>query len=79
MFNNLVYGIKSLPEKIYDIGSDIVEVLWNVGGLVPSTGISVVNNYYNNDNSRTVNQTNNSPKSLSRPEIYRITRNAVNV
>jgi len=28
-------------------------------------------------NSRTVNQTNNSPKSLSRLEIYRMTRNAV--
>ena len=40
---------------------------------------SVVNNYYNNDNSRTVNQTNNSPKSLSRLEIYRLTRNAVNL
>ncbi len=38
---------------------------------------SIVNNYYNNDNSRTVNQTNNSPKSLSRLEIYRQTRNAV--
>ena len=38
---------------------------------------SVVNNYYNNDNSRTVNQTNNSPKSLSRLEIYRQIRNAV--
>jgi len=34
---------------------------------------------YNNDNSRTVNQTNNSPKSLSRLEIYRMTRNALNV
>ena len=30
-----------------------------------------------NDNSRTVNQTNNSPKSLSRLEIYRQTRNAL--
>ncbi len=46
--------------------------------IVGSTGgASVVNNYYNNDNSRTVNQTNNSPKSLSRLEIYRLTRNAV--
>ena len=46
--------------------------------VVGSTGgASVVNNYYNNDNSRTVNQTNNSPKSLSRLEIYRLTRNAV--
>ena len=43
-----------------------------------STGATVINNY-NNDNSRTVNQTNNSPKSLSRLEIYRLTRNALNV
>ena len=43
-----------------------------------SSESSVVNNYYNNDNSRTVNQTNNSPKSLSRLEIYRMTRNALN-
>ena len=48
--------------------------------VVGSTGgAPVVNNYYNNDNSRTVNQTNNSPKSLSRLEIYRQTRNALNV
>ena len=48
--------------------------------VVESTcGASVVNNYYSNDNSRTVNQTNNSPKSLSRLEIYRQTRNALNV
>ena len=40
---------------------------------------SVINNYYQNDNSRTVNQTNNSPKSLSRLEIYRMTQNALNV
>lgn len=37
---------------------------------------TIINNY-NNDNSRTVNQTNNSPKSLSRLEIYRQTRNAL--
>ena len=41
-----------------------------------SVGTTVINNY-NNDNSRTVNQTNNSPKSLSRLEIYRQTRNAL--
>ena len=35
------------------------------------------NNYYQNDNSRTVNQTNNSPKALSRLEIYRMTKNVV--
>ena len=42
-----------------------------------SSESSIVNNYYNNDNSRTVNQTNNSPKSLSRLEIYRQTKNAL--
>jgi hypothetical protein len=36
---------------------------------------TIVNNY---NNSRTVNQTNHSPKSLSRLEIYRQTRNALN-
>ena len=44
----------------------------------PQSG-TVVNNYYNNDNSRTINQTNNSPKALTRLEIYRQTRNAINV
>ena len=42
-----------------------------------SSKSSVVNNYYNNDNSRTANQTNNSSKSLSRLDIYRQTNNAV--
>ena len=42
-------------------------------------GSGTVNNYYSTDNSRTVNQTNNSPKSLSRLEIYRQTRNALGV
>ena len=46
--------------------------------MTGGTGTTVVNNF-NNDNSRTVNQTNNSPKSLSRLEIYRQTRNALNV
>ena len=48
------------------------------GAMMGSSGATIVNNY-NNDNSRTVNQTNNSPKSLSRLEIYRQTRNALNV
>ncbi|MBQ9808321.1 MAG: hypothetical protein IJM55_05590 [Ruminococcus sp.] len=48
------------------------------GAMVSTGGTSVVNNF-NNDNSRTVNQTNNSPKSLSRLEIYRQTRNALNM
>ena len=49
------------------------------GAMINDSSGGVVNNYYNNDNSRTVNQTNNSPKSLSRLEIYRQTRNALNV
>ena len=49
------------------------------GATLNSSSGGTVNNYYNNDNSRTVNQTNNSPKSLSRLEIYRQTRNALNV
>ncbi len=49
------------------------------GAMMNGGSGGVVNNYYNNDNSRTVNQTNNSPKSLSRLEIYRMTRNALNV
>ena len=58
------------------------EQFYNLDGMTGaimngSSENSVVNNYYNNDNSRTVNQTNNSPKSLSRLEIYRQTRNVV--
>ncbi len=49
------------------------------GAMMNGGSSGVVNNYYNNDNSRTVNQTNNSPKSLSRLEIYRQTRNALNI
>ena len=49
------------------------------GAMMNGGSVGVVNNYYNNDYSRTVNQTNNSPKSLSRLEIYRMTRNALNV
>ena len=49
------------------------------GATLNSSSGGTVNNYYNNDNSRTVNQTNNSPKSLSRLEIYRMTRNALNI
>lgn len=48
------------------------------GAALNSSSGGTVNNYYNNDNSRTVNQTNNSPKALSRLEIYRLTRNALN-
>ena len=49
------------------------------GAMMDGSPAGTVINNYNNDNSRTVNQTNNSPKSLSRLEIYRMTRNALNV
>lgn len=49
------------------------------GAMMNGDSGGVVNNYYNNDNSRTINQTNNSPKALTRLEIYRQTRNAINV
>lgn len=92
---NLVYGlaegvdgkVKTAVNAVNSMGHDVMksaekslQLDWNLNGLgqVPKAN-SVVNNYYNNDNSRTVNQTNNSPKALSRLEIYRQTRNAVNV
>ena len=61
------------------LNSDLSYKLDGISGAVMNGGSesSVVNNYYQNDNSRTVNQTNNSPKSLSRLEIYRQTRNAL--
>ena len=49
------------------------------GAVIGGSSGGTVNNYYNTDNSRTVNQTNNSPKSLSRLEIYRLTRNALHL
>ena len=45
--------------------------------MTTPSGAGVVNNYYNTDNSQTFNQTNNSPKSLSRYEVYRQTKNLV--
>ena len=91
---NLVYGLaegidgkaETAVNAVNSMGNDVMKAAekslqadWNLSGFrnVPSSN-SVVNNYYNNDNSRTVNQTNNSPKALSRLEIYRLTRNAVN-
>ena len=49
------------------------------GAMLPDSSGGTVNNYYNTDNRKTVNQTNQSPKALSRLEIYRLTRNALNV
>ena len=90
---NLVYGLaegidgkaETAVNAVNSMGNEVMKAVekslqadWNLSsfGNVPSSN-SVVNNYYNNDNSRTVNQTNNSPKALSRLEIYRLTRNAV--
>ena len=51
-----------------------MDALKNEQGSVGATTTVI-----NNDNSRTINQTNNSPKALTRLEIYRQTRNAINV
>ena len=92
---NLVFGLAEGIDKqvgtavkaVNAMGNDVVKAAktslntdWNVNAIsnVPSAN-SVINNYYTNDNSRTVNQTNNLPKALSRLDIYRMTRNALNV
>ena len=92
---NLVYGlaegvddkVKTAVDAVNSLGQSVMtaaqkslSVNPDVGSMetAPQSG-TVVNNYYNNDNSRTINQTNNSPKALTRLEIYRQTRNAINV
>ena len=80
---------KKYVEKAVSSVADAMSLTMQSGFEMKFDGIScamldsgsggVVNNYYNNDNSRTVNQTYNSPKSLSRLEIYRQTRNALNL
>lgn len=90
--NGLADGInksKKVVTKAVKGVADAMQLTMNTGMNLNLDGITspmkdgspagtVINNY-NNDNSRTVNQTNNSPKSLSRLEIYRQTRNALNV
>ena len=77
----VVTAIEGVSEAMQiTVGSGITANLDGISGAMMNSGASgtVINNY-NNDNSRTVNQTNNSPKSLSRLEIYRQTRNALNM
>ncbi|MDE7365309.1 MAG: hypothetical protein K2N27_10605, partial [Ruminococcus sp.] len=62
------------------LNSNLAYSFDGISGTMINGGTSgTVNNYYQTDNSRTVNQTNNSPKSLSRLEIYRQTKNALGV
>ena len=89
--NGLAEGINKSKKVVAKAVSGVADTMklslnsdlnYNLDGMTSaimngSSESSVVNNYYNNDNSRTVNQTNNSPKSLSRLEIYRQTKNAV--
>lgn len=88
--NNIVYGlVKGVTEKTSEAvramdtfaGKTMVplnDIHANVQAGVPAygsggtTNTSTTNNYYS------FNQTNNSPKSLSRLEIYRQTRNQIN-
>lgn len=89
--NGLADGINKSKKVVAKAVSSVADTMrvtlnsdlnYNLDGMTGaimngSSESSIVNNYYNNDNSRTVNQTNNSPKSLSRLEIYRQTRNAI--
>ena len=91
--NGLADGINKSKKVVAKAVSGVADTMrvtlnsdlnYNLDGMTGaimngSSESSVVNNYYNNDNSRTVHQTNNSPKSLSRLEIYRMTRNAVDI
>jgi hypothetical protein len=51
--------------------------LKKIAGLIASE-IGVAGNTINNTNNYYFNQTNNSPKALSRWDIYRQTRNLIN-
>jgi hypothetical protein len=90
---NLVYGLaegisgktgtavnafKSLSSEIYTAAKNLTTDS-NASGLnsTISGSKSSSGNVYNYDNSKTINQTNNSPKALSRLEIYRQTHNAL--
>ena len=91
--NGLADGINKSKKVVAKAVSGVADTMrvtlnsdlnYNLDGMTGaimngSSESSIVNNYYNNDNSRTVNQTNNSPKSLSRLEIYRQTKNAVKI
>ena len=83
-----VKSVQKMADKLRRTAIDSVSVLTsgaayqdyqNPMAETLSGSAPVVNNYYQTDNSRTVNQTNNSPKALSRLEIYRQTKNAVQV
>lgn len=75
---NAVNGVADAMK--FTMNSNFAYSFDGISGAMISGGTSgTVNNYYQTDNSRTVNQTNNSPKPLSRLEIYRQTRNAMNV
>lgn len=71
-----VSGVATAMQLTLDSGLDFG--LNGISGAF-TDGSGTVNSYYQTDNSRTVNQTNNSPKSLSRLEIYRQTRNKLKV
>lgn len=71
-----ISGVATAMQLTLDSGLDFG--LNGISGAFTGNA-GTVNNYYSTDNSRTVNQTNNSPKSLSRLEIYRQTRNALGV
>lgn len=76
---DIISGIKSMINNLADTVTGVAQAMQLTSAVVGGSSGGTVNNYYNNDNSRTVNQTNHSPKALSRLEIYRQTRNALSV
>lgn len=75
-----VNSVRDMVDEINDAAKLDLDTDYAINpAFAGSASGAVVNNYYSTDNSRTVNQTNTSPKSLSRLEIYRQTRNALGV
>ena len=70
--------VASVAESMALITNDSLKYDFNATLSGSAQASSVVNNYITNDNSRTVNQTNNGMRQASRLELYRQVRNAVN-
>ena len=73
VLENAVKGVSEMMRLTMD--SSLTYSL-DMPAMIGATS-GTVNNYYTTDNSQTFNQTNNSPKSLSRYDIYRQTQTLV--
>ena len=84
--NGLASGIKKNQKVVENAVNGVAEAMqlsmnndlnYTISGtnaMISGSSAGTVNNYYN-DNSQTFNQNNNSPKALSRWDIYRQTNN----